>query len=96
MAGARPDWGGNAQDWGGNCPPLPHAGYGPESNIKKQKCFLKSAFSEGECVTLASFKIPMIIAKYQKPFSDGEFVKKCIFWKVGQRYILIIVIKIQL
>ena len=33
VAGARPDWGGNAQDWEGNCPPLPHAGYGTEAHI---------------------------------------------------------------
>ena len=63
--------------------------------MKKQKCFLKSALSEGECVTLASFKISMIIAKYQKPFSDSEF-EQMFFWKVGQRYILIIVKKFQL
>ena len=54
-----------------------------QSNIKKQKCFVKSALSEGECVTLASFKISMIIAKYQKPFSDGEYVKKCFVGKWG-------------
>ena len=45
--------------------------------IRNKWFFLKSALSEGECVTLASFKISMIIAKYQKPFSDGEFVKEC-------------------
>ena len=64
--------------------------------LRNKSVFLKSALSEGECVTLASFKISMIIAKYQKPFSDGEFVKQNVFWKVGQHYILIIIIKIQL
>ena len=45
-----------------------------QSQINKEKSFLKAALSDGECVTLASFKISMIIAKHQKPFTDGEFV----------------------
>ena len=50
-----------------------------QSQINKQKSCLKAALSDGECVTLASYKISMIIAKHQKPFSDGEFLKKCFF-----------------
>jgi hypothetical protein len=45
--------------------------------LQKQRASLKAALTESECVTMASFKIAMMIAKYRKPFSEGEFVKQC-------------------
>ena len=33
--------------------------------------------TENQCITFASYKIAIQIAKCQKPFVDGEFLKQC-------------------
>ena len=38
---------------------------------------LKFSKTENQCITFASYKIAMQIAKYQKPFLEGEFLKQC-------------------
>lgn len=48
-----------------------------KDNLIKQRCVLKSALTESECVTLASYQLSMKIAISQKPFTEGEFVKSC-------------------
>lgn len=45
--------------------------------ITKHKAVLSCAMTEGQCVTLASYKISKLIATNQRPFTEGEFVKTC-------------------
>ena len=48
-----------------------------KSKLLQQRKLLKISLTETQCVTLASFHISMKIAKYRKPFSEGEFIKDC-------------------
>ena len=43
-----------------------------------QQKALKRTMSEYAIVTLASFKVPWILAKHKRSFSEGELVKDCI------------------
>ena len=45
-----------------------------ELKLKQQWMFLKCSMTESQCITLASYKIAMQIAKYQKSFLEGEFL----------------------
>ncbi len=47
------------------------------SQLENQRKTLKQSLTESECITLASFRIAMLIAITQKPFSEGEFMKMC-------------------
>ena len=38
---------------------------------------LKCSMTESQCITFASSKIAIQIAKYQKSFLEGEFLKQC-------------------
>lgn len=48
-----------------------------KSQLNKQRKILIKSLSDSECVTLASLHIAFNIARSRKPFSDGEFLKKC-------------------
>ena len=48
-----------------------------KSNLQHQRKLLKTALTETQCVTLATYQISMKIAKYRKPFTEGEFIKEC-------------------
>ena len=48
-----------------------------KSNLLHQRELLKIALIETQCVTLVTYHISMKIAKYRKPFTEGEFIKEC-------------------
>ncbi|GLV33227.1 hypothetical protein CBL_08395 [Carabus blaptoides fortunei] len=49
-----------------------------KENLAGQQNLFKNAYKEQETVTIASYEICNILAKHQKPFSDGNLVKECI------------------
>ena len=48
-----------------------------ELKLKQQRNSLKGSMTENQCLTFASYKIALQIAKCQKPFVEGEFIKQC-------------------
>ena len=48
-----------------------------EQKLKQQRTLLKYSMTENQCITFASYKISMQIAKCQRPFIEGEFLKQC-------------------
>ena len=47
------------------------------TKLKQQRMSLKCSMTESQCIIFASYKIAMQIAKYQKSFLEGEFLKQC-------------------
>ena len=48
-----------------------------ELKLKQQRMSLMCSMTESQCITFASYKRAMQIAKYQKSFLEGEFLKQC-------------------
>ena len=49
-----------------------------KSSWNKQQQLFKKYSDQNEAIVRASFYVSELIAKHGKPFSDGEFVKKCL------------------
>ena len=49
----------------------------PRITVKQQSSVFQRHTTELENITLASYKVAQLIAKDKKPFTDGDFVKKC-------------------
>lgn len=47
-------------------------------NLFRQQSVFNRQNLEQEAATIASFSIAYLIAKHNKPFSDGEFIKECL------------------
>ena len=47
-----------------------------QNKINRQQSMLKKSLTESECVSFASLKITMLIAKSLRPFAEGEFLKQ--------------------
>ena len=47
------------------------------TTLKQQSSVFQRQTTELENITLASYKVAQLIAKDKKPFTDGNFVKKC-------------------
>ena len=47
------------------------------TTLKQQSSVFQRQTTELENITLASYKVAQLIAKDKKPFTDGDFVKKC-------------------
>ena len=49
-----------------------------KANLQSQTSIFTKKVSENEKIVQVSYELNELIAKEMKPFSDGEFVKKCI------------------
>ena len=47
------------------------------TTVKQQSSVFQRQITELENITLASYKVAQLIAKDKRPFTDGDFVKKC-------------------
>ena len=45
--------------------------------MQHQRKSIKRHLTDNECITMASFKIALMLAKAQKPFTEAEFMKQC-------------------
>ena len=48
------------------------------TTLKQQISVFQRQTIESENITLASNKVAQLIAKDKRPFTDGDFVKKCV------------------
>ncbi|KAK9721415.1 hypothetical protein QE152_g21588 [Popillia japonica] len=51
--------------------------------LKKQQLMFSKVLQESEAAVHASYVLSELIAKHSKPFSEGDFIKKCLI-KAGE------------